>query len=63
MLFFHLFFCFNIDYYEKRIESLKADSTKAKKYDELEAKFKYNEGITETIKNNINDDKFLLLKF
>ena len=45
------------DYYEKRIESLKADSTKAKKYDELEAKFKYNEGITETIKNNINELK------
>ena len=45
------------DYYEKRIESYKEDSIKAKKYDELEAKFKYNEGITETIKNNINELK------
>ena len=45
------------DYYEKRIESLKTDSAKAKKYDELEAKFKYNEGITETMKNNIDELK------
>ena len=44
-------------YYEKQIETLKKDSTKAKKYDELEAKNKYNENTIETMTNNINELK------
>ena len=44
-------------YYEKQIEVLKKDSAKAKKYDELEAKNKYNENTIETMKNNINELK------
>ena len=46
-----------IAYYEKQIETLKKDSTKAKKYDELEAKNKYNENTIETMTNNINELK------
>ena len=45
------------EFYEKQIESLKKDNAKSKKYDELEAKFKYNEDTIETMKNNINELK------
>jgi len=45
------------EFYEKQIESLKKDKAKSKKYDELEAKFKYNEDTIETMKNNINELK------
>ena len=44
-------------YYEKQLEELKKDNTKAKKYDELEAKLKYYEDTIETMKNNINELK------
>ena len=36
---------------------MKKDSAKAKKYDELEAKLKFNEDTIETMKNNINELK------
>ena len=42
-------------YYEKQIENLKKDTSKAKKYDELIAKLKYNEDTIETMKNNIDE--------
>ena len=45
------------EYYEKQIDTLKKDSAKAKKYDELEAKNKYNENTIETMTNNINELK------
>ena len=45
------------EYYEKQIDTLKKDNAKAKKYDELEAKNKYNENTIETMTNNINELK------
>ena len=41
------------EFYEKQIENLKKESAKAKKYDELEAKYKYSEDTIETMKKNI----------
>ena len=45
------------EYYEKQIETLKKDNAKAKKFDELEAKLKYNEDTIQTMQKNIDELK------